>query len=242
METEKIYEDIVVAAFKKAKREYVNNKKYKLSEYISEQIEELSRVRITSKTFASYYEKYIEKREVKTIPKHENIERLCLFLGYPSYNDYVTKNYNGEIVLPIPKDSAKNSGKEKTITTVLWIVAIIVIGLASYNKLVVNNAPNDCMIWVTDHYEPVDCSGERGEIKLDKETLEEMTQLMGLCKSSTFFLPNDDPVVWYDKYHNKLTFFSKEGIHPTNGRTLKPITQHIINNHVPECETATKKE
>ena len=85
METEKIYEDIVKAAFRKAKEEYVNTKKYRLSEYISDQVEEMSKIRITSKTFVSYYEKYIEKKEVKTIPKHENIEYLCQFLGYYSF-------------------------------------------------------------------------------------------------------------------------------------------------------------
>ncbi|MFT5891317.1 MAG: hypothetical protein ACI9Y7_001418 [Dokdonia sp.] len=242
METEKIYEDIVVAAFTKAKKEYVNNKKYKLSEYISEQIEELSEVRITSKTFASYYEKYIEKRDVRTVPRHENIERLCLFLGYDSYKDYVNENYNEDITTPLPEDTSKNSDIEKKIVTTLWIVAIMIIGLVSYNKLVVNNAPNSCMIWVNDHYEPIDCSGKRGEIELDKETLERMKQLIGLCKGSTFFLPNDEPIVWYDKHHNKLTFFTKEGIHPTNGKTLKPITQYIIDRYASECETNPKKE
>ena len=92
------------------------------------------------------------------------------------------------------------------------------------------------MIWVGNHYEKIKCSGGKLEKSLDQETLAEMKQLNGLCKGSTFFLPNDEPVVWYDKYHNKLTFFTKEGIHPTNGRTLKPVTPYIINKYAEECD------
>ncbi len=242
METEKIYEDIVKAAFKKAKKEYVNTKKYRLSEYIADQVEEMSKIRITSKTFVSYYEKYIEKKEVRTVPKHENIERLCLFLGYDSYESYVSENYHQNTATPQEEGPTKNHDIERKITIILWVVAILVIGFVGYNKLKINNTHNECMIWVDDHYEPIDCSGKRGEIKLDQETLEEMKQLNGLCKGSTFFLPNDEPIVWYDKYHNKLTFFTKEGIHPTNGRTLKPITPYIIKTYAEECEENPKKE
>ena len=241
MEIEKIYEDIIVAAFKKAEEKCVNTKKYQLSEYISEQIEELSNVRITSRTFVSYHKKYIEKEGSVATPRHENIEYLCVFLGYDSYDDYVTKNYNDYISLPLSKKSTKNLTIEKKTTSVLWILAMIIVGFIVYNQLAVDNTPNNCMIWVTDHYEAIACSGKRGEIELDQETLKGMKQLIGLCKGTTFFLPNDEPVVWYDKYHNKLTFFTKEGIHPTNGRTLKPISQYIINKYVEECEENPKK-
>lgn len=236
METEKIYEDIVIAAFKKAKNEYVNTKKYRLSEYISDQVEEMSNIRVTSRTFVSYYEKYIEKKEIKTIPRHENIEYLCQFLGYDSFENYVNEKQHQDTATPIQENPIKKPEKEKRIVTTLWIIAILVIGVFGYNKLELNNTPSECMIWVNDHYEAVDCSGKRGEVKLDQETLEKMHQLIGLCKGSTFFLPNDEPVVWYDKHHNKLTFFTKEGIHPTNGRTLKPVTPYIINKYAEECD------
>lgn len=239
METEKIYRDIVVAAFKKAEEEYVNDRKYKLSEYISNKVEEVSKIRINLRTFVFYYEKYIEKKEGIATPKHENIERLCIFLGYESYEDYVSKNYN-EDMSPISQKTS-NTGRNKTIIA-LWTLAITVVGLTFYNQITSNIISNKCMIWVTDHYEPIQCSGKRGEIALDEETLAGMKQLIDLCKDDTFFLPNDEPVVWYDKHHNKLTFFTKEGIHPTNGKTLKPITPYIINKYVIECGSKYSKE
>lgn len=241
METEKVYENIVVAAFKKAEEEYVNDKKYRLSEYISDQIEEENNIRITSRTLVHYYEKYIDKKEGIATPRHENIEHLCKFLGYDSYEDYVSENHheNEDISLPaLEKPAVK---KNKTVA-ILWTLAIMIVGLGFYNQIESYVDPNKCMIWVTDHYEPIDCSGKRGEIALDEETFKGMKQLLGLCKDDTFFLPNDDPIVWYDKFHNKLTFFTKEGIHPTNGRTLKPITQYIINRYVPECGSKYSKE
>ena len=241
METEKVYGHIVVDAFKKAEEEYLDNKKYKLSEYISDQIEEESNIRITSRTFVHYYEKYIDKKDGIATPKHENIEYLCTFLGYTSYKDYINEKFkeNKDIAFLPSKKSTTNDNKKLIL---LWIVAIMSISFTFYDHLYSLVVPNECMIWLNDHYEPINCSGKKGEIALDKETLEGMKQLNGLCKEDTFFLPNDEPIVWYDKYHNKLTFFTKEGIHPTNGRTLKPITQYIINKYVQECGTKYDKE
>lgn len=238
METEKVYRDIVIAAFKKAEEEYVNDKKYKLSEYIADQIEEKSNIRITSRTFVHYYEKYINKKEGIATPKHENIEHLCVFLGYDSYEDYVNQNPEEAIIQTPPKEYFPKRDKNRI---AIWTLVITIVGLTLYNQITSNLISNECMIWVTDHYEPIKCSGKRGETALDQETLEGMKQI-DLCKDDTFFLPNDEPIVWYDKHHNKLTFFTKEGIHPTNGRTLKPITQYIINKYAQECGSKYSKE
>ena len=100
---------------------------------------------------------------------------------------------------------------------------------------------NDCMVWVDDHYEKTICSGARLEKRLDKETLNDFKELKFLCKDSTFF-SNGEPVVWYDKSNTIMTYFTAPGIHPTNGKTLKSITQDMIDAHVPECDKNSNKE
>lgn len=240
MEKEQIYEEITKKAFAKAEKNYVNRKKYKLAESISENIEEVNKVRVTKKTFVNYYNKYIEKWENIPTPKHENIELLCIYLGYKSYKDYIQENNIKKGSLTegprnlIQPDRNPKTLKGKILLKTLWLFALVGVIWVSYSLLSPEHT-NECMVWKTDHYEITECNGEREVITLDQETLKEMKQLMGLCKESTFFLPDDSPVVWYDKYHNKLTFFTMEGIHPTNGRTLKPITQYIIDKYVPEC-------
>lgn len=241
MKNELIYEDITKKAFAKAEKNFVNKRKYKLAESISESIEEKNKVRIAKETFVNYYNKYIEKWENIATPKHENIELLCKYLGYNSFEDYLNqKNINNEsiseneLVNPIPTTQS-NPKKEKIMLRLLWILALAVTIGVSYSILAPKQT-NECMIWKNDHYEITACNGESNIIPLDPETLNAMKQLIGLCKDDTFFLPDDTPVVWYDKFHNKLTFFTMEGIHPTNRRTLKPITPYIIDKYIPECD------
>ena len=245
MNQEDIYRDIVIEVFAKAERKYALKKKYKLAEFIAVEVLELTKISVNSRTFVNYYERYIEKKEGIAIPKHENIECLCKFLECNSYKDYVEKKYSTNEEQP---DKQSNPEEEKllkneqlkktensTILRVLWIIAILGLGWMSYT-LFKPEDKNNCMIWIEDHYEPTECNGQSGEIALDKETQEGMHQLFGICNTSTFFLPNDEPVVWYDKHHKKLTFFTMPGIHPENGKTLKPITQGIIDKYVEKCE------
>lgn len=246
MNQEDIYRDIVIEVFAKAEKKYGSEKKYKLSEFIVKEVLELTEILLHSRTFVNYYERYIEKKEGIAIPKHENIERLCKFLGYHSYKDYVENRYSTNEPQSEESKKSKEEKEEglknektkkpenKTILRILWFIAIFGIGWMSYT-LFKPEDKNECMIWKKDHYEVITCSGEKFEKKLDKETQEGMHQLFGLCNDDTFFLPNDEPVVWYDKHHKKLTYFTMSGIHPTSGRTLKPITQHIIDTHVKEC-------
>lgn len=235
MKQEDIYGDVIRKAFAKAEKDYVTSKKYKLSEHISEEVQELTKLPVHPRTFVNYYKKYIEKKEVATIPKHENIELLCKYLGYANYKEYLQTNYSDKNT-PEPASIPKqpNTAKEKITLGLLWILVLAVATGVSYSILTPKQT-NECMVWKSDHYEITACNGESNVIALDQETLKGMKQLMGLCKDDTFFLPDDTPVVWYDKFHNKLTFFTKEGIHPTNRRTLKPITQYIKDKYVPEC-------
>ncbi len=231
MSQEQFYSDIIRNAFAKAEKNYVNNRKYKLAEIISGKIEEDSNVIVTRETFVNYYNKYIEKKEGIAIPKHENIELLCHYIGYDSYQEFLQKKTNSTETKPI-----KGSFKNNRILIILWTFAILSVALGTYTIVSKRLNKDECMLWVNDHYEQVDCAGKQLEKPLDKETLSEMKQLFSLCKDDTFFLPDDSPVVWYDKHHKVLTFFTMPGIHPTNGKTLKPISQYIINKYVKDCE------
>lgn len=236
MKQEHIYGDVIRKAFAKAEKDYVTNKKYKLSEHISEEVQELTKLPVHPRTFVNYYKKYIEKKHVATIPKHENIELLCKYLGYANYKEYLQKNYSHHNT-PEPSSIRKKPNTRKEIITLrfLWAFAILGVIWVSYSLLSPKET-NECMIWQDDHYKITECNGENGVIKLDQETFNSMKELNGLCKDDTFFLPDNSPVVWYDKFHNKFTFFTMEGIHPTNGRTLKPITPYIIDKYMPECD------
>ena len=94
----------------------------------------------------------------------------------------------------------------------------------------------ECMQWNSNHYEVVDCSTESSgfldpRIPLNKDRL-------GLKKLDpktikTYF-ENGQPRVWYAKIDDKIELFNQPGLHPTTGKTLKPITQYIINKYLKE--------
>jgi hypothetical protein len=94
----------------------------------------------------------------------------------------------------------------------------------------------ECMQWSTNHYEVVDCSTESSSffdprIPINKERL-------GLKKLDpktikTYF-ENGHPIVWYAKNGDEIELFNQPGLHPTTGKTLRPITRYIINKYLRE--------
>ncbi len=95
-----------------------------------------------------------------------------------------------------------------------------------------------CMQWNGDHYEPVTCERgiksfvNTGIIHLDEETLA-LQKRIKACDTTTFFLPNGKPAVWYCKMPDgTVEYFTYPGLHPVTGVTLKHITQHIIDKYV----------
>ena len=85
MNEEKIYEDVVKAAFLKAQQTQIPNQKYKLASHLTSEIQEISNVKVASRTLVNYYDRYVEGKEGTNKPKHDNIELLCQYLGFENY-------------------------------------------------------------------------------------------------------------------------------------------------------------
>lgn len=98
-------------------------------------------------------------------------------------------------------------------------------------RRVETNRKKECMYWKNDHYEPIFC-----DEKIPNETVialdEEKLLLKKITFPDTLTVENALGKVWYDKSNHKLEFFTHYGIHPTNGKTLKPITKYMIETYV----------
>lgn len=90
----------------------------------------------------------------------------------------------------------------------------------------------ECMYWKEDHYEPAFCDEiitGTALIALDDAQLQSLKKI---TLPDTLTVQNALGKVWYDKSDNHLEFFTGFGLHPVNGKTLKPITKHMIERHI----------
>ncbi len=92
----------------------------------------------------------------------------------------------------------------------------------------------ECMQWSSNHYEVVDCSSQSSSpidprIPINNERLD--LKKLDPQTIKTYF-ENGQPSVWYAKIEGKIELFNQPGLHPTTGRTLKPITKYMINKYL----------
>lgn len=147
------------------------------------------------------------------------------------------KSKKGDAVLSVVSEEGKaiKGYKNKSILERYKKVLTIGTVLCSLGIGVVTVLPKkECMQWDTNHYEVVDCSTESSgfldpRIPINKERL-------GLKKldpkTIKVYFENGQPRVWYAKIEGKIELFNQPGLHPTTGKTLKPITRYIINKYL----------
>lgn len=90
----------------------------------------------------------------------------------------------------------------------------------------------ECMYWKSDHYVAVYCDQDiigSQVIALDEELLATFRKINN---TDTLNVNNALGKVWYDKSNNELNFFTNYGIHPENGKTLRPVSKHIIEKYI----------
>lgn len=90
----------------------------------------------------------------------------------------------------------------------------------------------ECMYWKEDHYEAAFCDEIITGTTLIALDDEQLQSLKKITLPDTLPVQNALGKVWYDKSDNHLEFFTGFGLHPVNGKTLKPITKHMIDRHI----------
>jgi hypothetical protein len=122
----------------------------------------------------------------------------------------------------------------KAVGIVGWL---LVVGVAGYfwwynTQMLMTTGNGACMYWADDHYEPIPCSQkvpnklvralDTGKVRSFKK----ITQPDTITNRAKGF-------VWYSKIDKKIEFFTADGDHPeVLGRSLKPITDYIIDKYI----------
>lgn len=146
----------------------------------------------------------------------ENISQLNLIKG----------------AVPEKKFSLKNK-------ILIGICALFIFASLGYSFRNICFPKKNCMIWIKNHYEAVDCDNmQLGFVKsippvpLDQVVLDNLKKV-NVCDTTTFFNKRGEPCIWYGKSVNcEYEYFTWPGLHPETKKTLKPISNHIIVNHI----------
>ncbi|CAM1373331.1 hypothetical protein [Tenacibaculum xiamenense] len=175
------------------------------------------------------------------ISKPEVLNALCSFLDFENYDDFLERHEKGKdhekekTTDKPPKKKFKLlpskpiNKKRLVITALLLITTIIGFSIFSVNK-------QRWMVWKIDHYEEV--SFNLKKYKLDQLEMynpfkiENFRKIEGVC-DDIYFDEENEPKVWYRKISkDKIELFTAPGLHPVNGKTLKPISEYMINKYI----------
>jgi hypothetical protein len=181
-----------------------------------------SQVSISGKSLIAY-------KNGKSIPGTEVLDGLAKFLDFESYKTFHEENKIQEI--------SEDTRTKTRSSIILWILIIALGFLLTYNML--TPKANECLVWNGNRYQVEMCSGASLEIPYKEELLD--FKQMFPCSGFTFYDVDGQPIVWYDKSNGDVSFFNSLGRHPVNKKTLKPITDTIIEKYVPDCNSLTEK-
>ncbi|HLP65501.1 hypothetical protein [Flavobacterium sp.] len=172
--------------------------------------------------------------ESKTSDKKEKERPTPIVFVVDDSHAAETKSFVGKSFKNTPKKSMKIVGIG------LGSIAVLSFGYTAKNMIFPNK---ECMKWVQDHYEMVDCLSEAqgvgsyGAIVPYNEVEFNRIELK-VCDTTQFFIDGntEKPKVWYDKEKDELRCFNMDGINPETGDHLRPITTYMISKYVESCK------
>jgi hypothetical protein len=152
------------------------------------------------------------------------------------------KNIRNEVEGKVNEENKKSQNfivdskiiSKKYIILLLGIVVVIG-GFTTWNF----KTEGDCMVWNKDHYEEVSCDVVSNKMSLvspivakKEENIISNFKKLKVCDTTSFFKLGK-PCVWYGKsFEGNYDCFTAPGLHPETGKTLKPITQYIIDRYL----------
>ncbi|NRD19830.1 hypothetical protein HNV08_07190 [Winogradskyella eckloniae] len=227
-----MHNTLLIKAFEKAKEEVNSVNVYPRAQVLSDYILEDSKEPYGAKILSIKYKSAISTPSIPiTIKNHATIS-LSRYLGYSDYSDFVKHNLDQNNEINTQGDSTTYIlDRKKSVITAL-IILTIVIGVLIYNY--VNR--QRFMIWNEDHYIEVNLDANKyslNQLKFYKEErIINFKKIKPKCED-TLFNRDGSVKIWYGKNaQKKLEYFTSLGLHPETGKSLKPITQYMIDKYI----------
>ena len=160
---------------------------------------------------------------------YDSTEIATRFVDLEEVSTEIAEPKSGEISSTINRHITRNKLYLGGLVLVLLFISVL-----AFKKVL----KPDCLQWADDHFEIVDCDGNKQGFVYSAPKLQYDERILDFRKievsDSTTFFKNGFPVVWYLKKNGKCEFFNAPGIHPVYDKPLKPVTQYIVNKYVVE--------
>lgn len=230
---------LIIETFKKVKEEEEKRTGIRPSDtaaarLLSDYILENQNIPFGERRLADYYRMAKRKENGEVIVKDPRVvQAMCNYLGYESFADF--KKANGIDEGGANEDNADKVGVIKFLNhhrislIVGSLIIIVMLSIYYANK-------QRWMVWENDRYIEVSFDPERynlSQLKLYNESrIETFRKVTVNCKTE-FFDTGGTVKIWYGKNAKKeLEFFTSLGLHPETGKSLKPITDYMIEKYV----------
>ena len=241
-----MHQKLIVEAFVKAEKEEkketglaVSN--HKLSERISDTLLNDFKCSFGDKSLRVLYKDAKNDKEKKVVIKQQIvINSLCKYIGYENYIDFVENNLEFKKSTDLPHEKQKNTNLKSTegflkvmknnkIAIIFGIILLSLFAVFSINK-------QRWMVWDTNKYVEVKFDTEKynaGQLKIHKEERIKFFKKIEPNCEVIYFEENGQARIWYGKnLKGELEVFTSLGLHPQTGKTLKPISQYMIDKYI----------
>ena len=220
-------EKLLLEAFEKAKNEVNSDKVFTRARHLSEQIYEINQFTFGERSLTEKYKTIYSNPESYINLRKEVLEALSKYLGYDSFFDF-SKAHEKET----------QPDKNKLIVFIKKHRAILIISTLLISSILIYSytTRQRWMVWQNDHYVEVDFDIKKydvNQLKIYKEERILYFRKVDPKCDDPFFNKDGSVLIWYGKNKDKkLEYFTALGLHPETRKTLKPITQYMINKHI----------
>ena len=117
--------------------------------------------------------------------------------------------------------------------TVLALAGVLLFSLFGFFYIITTHSkPQQCMIWVVDHYEPTSCEPKPGSVPVVALDTQKIKNFRMISQAEALKIAAIGKL-WYIKRNGKIEYYTAGGSHPIESfRELRPITKYMIKTHL----------
>lgn len=171
-----------------------------------------------------------------------NIELLAWLIDFPDrsykpgehggYQSNIQQNEQAQETPAIPKKFINRNKKVFLVSAILLLILAGAFFLLHKDKLPsILAAPQNCMIWIGDHYVACSCEPKQGDSVVVAYDAKRIKDFRRITRPDTITIASENKI-WYIRRGGKIEYYTAGGRHPIDAnRVLKPLSRYMIEKY-----------